>query len=369
VKKAKVFAKKYDTSHKKSDIFAIKFSKVLDIDGKSGNNTQASGEGCVHTWFSRKLTKARPRDRNPILKNLTLGILTTLTMALGISAQAQTLRGSQASVERQNSLAVAYGFTFVRTAQQMSNLINGGQLVKVSRTRYMDLHDVSFPYARAGVKLFIDRLSSQYYSACGEKLTVTSLSRPIDQQPANAAQRSVHPAGMAVDLRIPSGRQCRSWLERTLLSLEGKGVLDVTRERRPPHYHVAVFVESYENYVASMTGGTSQYVVRRGDTLSEISNLTGVSVAELRSANGLRGDLINVGQTLQIPATSSGGAASAGSSEIARVTQVSHKVRKGDTLWRIGNRYGTSVSRIMMENELDNDMLQVGQVLQISTSR
>jgi LysM repeat protein len=288
---------------------------------------------------------------------------------LGVSAQAQTLRGSRASVEKQNNLAVAYGFTFVRTAQQMSRLVNGGQLVKVSSTRHMELHDVSFPYARDGVRLFVNRLSAQYYSACGEKLTVTSLSRPIDQQPPNAASRSVHPAGMAVDLRIPSKRQCRGWLERTLLSLEGKGVLDVTRERRPPHYHVAVYVENYESYVASMTGGTSQYVVRRGDTLSEISDLTGVSVAQLRSANGLRNDLIRVGQTLQIPASASSDTAGPGGSQIARVSQVTHKVRKGDTLWRIGNRYGTSVARIMMENELDDDLLRVGQELQISASR
>jgi len=302
------------------------------------------------------------------VRTLALGMLTVCSLALGMSAQAQSLRGSSASVEKQNSLAVAYGFTFVRTAQQMSRLVNGGQLVKVSSTRHMNLHNVSFPYARDGVRLFVNRLSAQYYNACGEKLTVTSLSRPIDQQPPNAASRSVHPAGMAVDLRVPSKRQCRNWLERTLLSLENKGVLDVTRERRPPHYHVAVFVESYENYVASMTGGTSQYVVRRGDTLSKISNLTGASVAQLRSANGLGSDMIRIGQTLQIPAVSSRSTANPSSTELARVIHITHKVRKGETLWQISNRYNTSVSRIMMENELDDDLLHVGQILQFTNS-
>ncbi|MCB1669804.1 MAG: DUF5715 family protein [Gammaproteobacteria bacterium] len=298
-----------------------------------------------------------------------LGLVTSLLLATGLSAQAQTLRGSQSSIEHQNSLAVAYGFTFVQTAQHMSRLVQGGQLVRISPTGSMELHDVSFPYARPGVKLFIDRLSNQYRSACGEKLTVTSLSRPIDQQPPNAAARSVHPAGMAVDLRIPRARSCRAWLERTLLSLEGRGVLDVTRERRPPHYHVAVFVESYESYVASMVGGTSQYVVRRGDTLSEISQLTGVSIAQLRAANGLRGDLIQVGQELQVPASAQQGTAISSSKELARVSYVTHKVRKGDTLWRIGTRYGTSVDRIMQENELDDDTLQIGQELRISATR
>ena len=300
------------------------------------------------------------------MRTLAIGILIVCSLSLGLSSQAQTLRGSQASIEKQNNLARAYGFTFVQTAQQMSRLVNGGQLVPVSSSRHMVLHNVSFPYARDGVRLFVNRLSAQYYNACGEKLTVTSLSRPIDRQPPNAASRSVHPAGMAVDLRIPSKRQCRAWLERTLLSLEGKGVLDVTRERRPPHYHVAVFVESYHNYVASITGGTSQYVVRSGDTLTRISNLTGASVSQLRSINGLAGDLIRVGQTLQIPAVSSRSTASPRSTEIARVISITHKVRKGETLWKISNRYNTSVSRIMMENELDDDMLHVGQILQFT---
>ena len=76
--------------------------------------------------------------------------------------------------------------------------------------------------------------------------------RPQNRQPANAASNSVHPAGMAVDLRIPDRGRCRSWLEQTLLSLEGSGVLDVTRERWPPHYHVAVFTTPYQNYVAAL---------------------------------------------------------------------------------------------------------------------
>jgi hypothetical protein len=54
---------------------------------------------------------------------------------------------------------------------------------------------------------------------------------------------------MAVDLRIPQDAAARQWLEETLLNLEAGSLLDVTRERRPPHYHVAVFPEPYEAYV------------------------------------------------------------------------------------------------------------------------
>src|SRR3712207_1728044 len=61
---------------------------------------------------------------------------------------------------------------------------------------------------------------------------------------------------MALDLRTPRRSSCRRWLENTLLSLESKGVLEATRERRPAHYHIAIFPTPYLNYVSKMTGDT-----------------------------------------------------------------------------------------------------------------
>jgi LysM repeat protein len=302
-------------------------------------------------------------------------------------AQAQTLLGSRATMERQNLAAVNYGYSFMQTSGEVMEHVAQGYLVKVAPNRHMDLHNVSFPYARSQVKLFIDRLSTQYHSACGEKLTVTSLTRPINKQPANASQASVHPTGMAVDLRIPPRGNCRSWLESTLLSLEKTGVLDVTRERNPPHYHVAVFTEDYASYVAGVDNQTegqgraaSEYTVRRGDTLSVIATRTGTTIQTLRAANGLRGDLIRAGQKLQIPGEAATPAQAASAQalqvavaepapvrQVAAVSQIMHQVRRGETLWRIASRYGTSVNSIRAENSLANDVLQVGQVLRLNT--
>ncbi len=44
-----------------------------------------------------------------------------------------------------------------------------------------------------------------------------------------------------------------------------------------------------------------RYVVRRGDTLSIISRRCGVTVAAIKRANGLRSDLIRIGQVLILP--------------------------------------------------------------------
>src|SRR5690606_3171723 len=74
-------------------------------------------------------------------------------------------------------------------------------------------------------------------------------------QPANAHRLSVHPAGMAIDMRVPARASVREWLQETLLELERAGVLDVTREYRPPHYHVALYPAEYRAYVTAMDLG------------------------------------------------------------------------------------------------------------------
>ena len=251
---------------------------------------------------------------------------------------AQSLRGSAASLDRQNEQAHAHDYTYLQTSSQVRRFVGAGLLVPVRDTDTYWLKDVSFPFARPEVKTFIDRLASQYRSACGESLVVTSLTRPQSRQPRNASPRSVHPTGMAIDLRRPSNPRCRSWLEDVLLSLEMRSVLEATRERRPPHYHVALFPNRYATYVSSLTrsvrpgeptvpaperteralvaveaaltgegtvtaadSGIATHVVRRRETLWEIARQHGITPAELRRANGLASTLIHPGQVLRIP--------------------------------------------------------------------
>ncbi|MXW66740.1 MAG: LysM peptidoglycan-binding domain-containing protein [Gemmatimonadales bacterium] len=219
----------------------------------------------------------------------------------------QSLRGSTSSLDRQNRVARAHDFTYIATPAQIERFVNAGYLVRVPASADYVLHDLSFPYARPEVNLFISRLARQYRSACGERLVVTSLTRPKNKQPQNASPRSVHPTGMALDLRRPDPK-CRGWLERVLLQLEGSGVLEATLERRPPHYHVAIFPQQYAAYVERITRAQQQYVagggryeVRPGDSLWEIARRHATTVPRLRSANNLSGSRIYPGQVLTLP--------------------------------------------------------------------
>lgn len=225
--------------------------------------------------------------------------------------QAQSLRGSTRSVDLQFRVALDHDFTFLQSPGQVERFVESGYLVRVRANRYFELRGVSYPYARPETRTFILRLSEQYLRACGEKLVVTSLTRPLSRQPNNASSRSVHPTGMAVDIRRTNNMTCRSWLESVLLSLEGAGVLEATRESRPPHYHVALFPQPYARYVENLSSETNTrvasadvqaYQVRRGDSLWDIARSHGTTVDRLKEENDLRGSRIYAGQVLKIPA-------------------------------------------------------------------
>lgn len=155
-------------------------------------------------------------------------------------------------MSRQHNIALDEELTFYKTPGAVLAEVSAGTLTPLEGNEDYRIANVSFAYAVPEVRMLVERLAAQYRSACGEQLVVTSLTRPKVRQPRNAHVLSVHPAGMAVDLRISERASCRSWLESTLLELEGKQVLDVTRERTPPHYHVAVFPTPYREYAAEL---------------------------------------------------------------------------------------------------------------------
>ena len=239
-------------------------------------------------------------------------------------ASGQSLRGSHASLVRQHQWAKVHELTFLGTPADVQRFVKKGVLVPLRGNGDYEVDDgASFPYTRPEVGLFVTRVGAQYRRACGEKLVVTSLTRPISRQPRNASRLSAHPAGIAVDLRISRKASCRQWLERTLIGLERAGVLEATRERRPPHYHVAVFPEPYAQHAGGVTVTTEPepapeavetletaeavkrtYRVRRGDSLWSIAVRNGLSVRDLRRANGMRSPRLRPGDRLLIPSAS-----------------------------------------------------------------
>ena len=96
------------------------------------------------------------------------------------------------------------------------------------------------------------------------------------------------------------------------------------------------------------------YTVQKGDTLYNIARMTGTTVGEIAKLNGIPDiDKIYAGQVLRLPVenTDSGD---------------EYIVQKGDTLWRIAKKYGVTVTDLINLNRLRNpDMLYEGQVIRI----
>ncbi len=298
-------------------------------------------------------------------------------MASTSPVAAQGLRGSRGSLDLQNRVAQDHDFSFLRTASQVQRFVTAGYLVKLVSNADFELHHVSHPYARPEVRLFVERLAAQYRRACGDRLVVTSLTRPDSEQPRNASDLSVHPTGMAVDLRLSTNRACRRWLEAVLVDLERARVIEATRERRPAHYHIAVFPRSYVRYVKSrqsmtqrtaLTSGEARtqgagppsptrYRVRSGDSLWSIARRYGTTIARIQRQNALASSRIYSGQVLEISVGD--GVASA---------PIRYHVREGDSLWNIARKHGTTVAEIRSTNALASSRILPGQVLDLPVS-
>lgn len=106
---------------------------------------------------------------------------------------------------------------------------------------------------------------------------------------------------------------------------------------------------------------TCVHVVQRGETLSLIAARYGTTVWAIARANSLYNpNYIWAGQRLVIPCGTCGGAPAVGGTYI---------VQRGDTLFSIARRYGTTVSALAAANGIRNpSLIYVGQRLWVGGS-
>ena len=109
---------------------------------------------------------------------------------------------------------------------------------------------------------------------------------------------------------------------------------------------------------SSGTGGTatSTYTVAKGDSLYSIAQKFNTTVDAIKNANNLTSNVLQIGQTLIIPGASGG-------STISTYTVV-----KGDSLYSIAQKFNTTVDAIKNANNLTSNVLQIGQTLIIPGS-
>lgn len=117
---------------------------------------------------------------------------------------------------------------------------------------------------------------------------------------------------------------------------------------------------------------TRQYTVRRGDTIGHLAIRFGVSQSDLKNANGLGGNILRTGQVLMVPGTEVAAetedivvreTAPEPVSEI--YIKKRYVVKAGDTLRGIANGFGVTVAEIKKASALKNDIINKGDILLI----
>lgn len=104
---------------------------------------------------------------------------------------------------------------------------------------------------------------------------------------------------------------------------------------------------------SSSVSTTTVHIVAKGESLSIIARKYSTSVGSIKRENGLKSDLIKVGQKLKVPGTSTAS------------DPAIHIVRRGESLSLIAQTYGTRVNAIKEANNLRSDRIKVGQKLNV----
>ncbi|MDD4407269.1 MAG: LysM peptidoglycan-binding domain-containing protein [Bacilli bacterium] len=120
------------------------------------------------------------------------------------------------------------------------------------------------------------------------------------------------------------------------------------------------FAQAVVNAVIEYTTGIpiysdNQYVVKSGDSLYLIANKFGTTVDAIMKLNNLTTNLLSIGQVLLIPQKET----------IETEEENVYTVVQGDSLYLIANKFGTTVDAIMKLNNLTTNLLSIGQVLLI----
>jgi membrane-bound lytic murein transglycosylase D len=128
----------------------------------------------------------------------------------------------------------------------------------------------------------------------------------------------------------------------------------------PTGRHYAVQISQNPKTSSSPEAPPARYRVRQGDSLWNIARKYGTTPKEIQSLNRLPSTRLSVGQSLRIP----GSSVPPPKKEVAE-KPTEYQVKKGDSLWNIAERHGTTTRAIQSLNNLNGTRLSIGQVLKI----
>jgi hypothetical protein len=190
-------------------------------------------------------------------------LLTLASLSFGAS-----LRGSRDSQKLQNKEADREKLSRLHDGE-LKKFETSGLLVKIPESAgvFVDSRlDPKQRYCRPWTAKFLRDYGRQYGDTFQDRFKITSAVRTVEEQatlrnrrynpnaaPAQGRLMSSHPTGSTIDISKNGMSAAElAWFREKLISLEEKGLIEATEERREPCFHIMVF-RAYANQTSRTT--------------------------------------------------------------------------------------------------------------------
>ncbi|MEJ2616443.1 MAG: LysM peptidoglycan-binding domain-containing protein, partial [Ignavibacteriaceae bacterium] len=167
--------------------------------------------------------------------------------------------------------------------------------------------------------------------------------------------------------RIRRGETLSELAERFSVSMSQIRVWNHLRSNRIiAGQTLTIYTDEHTSSLGDNTVKTSAninyYRVKKGDTIGEIAELYKVHTYDIRRWNHLRSNRIYAGKTLKIY---SDAAVNDLPENVSSKSLYVHRVKRGESLYSIAQKYDTSVKRLKYLNHIRSNKIVVGQKLKV----
>lgn len=202
------------------------------------------------------------------MRILFIVLLSSVYLFLPETHAGSILKGSVASLIKQNIEADQSNLTRIANAAELKQFKDLGLLVPIPQTPGVIIDprlDTQYRLVRPWTAKFLSKLGKSFKKRFGTNLQVNSAVRTIERQeeiarsnknaaPTEGDTRSSHLTGASVDIaKKPLTSTQRRWLRAQLKSLERNDLIEATEEHYQAVFHIMVFrrYESTKVRVAS----------------------------------------------------------------------------------------------------------------------
>lgn len=223
----------------------------------------------------------------------------------------------------------------------------------------------SIPYTRSikvgeTLTIFVPENQKDYYASLDKTTEITSKTNSNNSEKSALVYHRIRKGETLNQIASSYGvttDQLRDWNDINGNKIYVGRKLKIYTDGRVPN-------KSRTELISNTSTNLYKYKVKRGDSLSEIADKFGVSVAEIKKWNGLKGNSIAAGKTLKIFSSSS--SSSYGDITTKNSSNLTYyKVNPGETIGQIAEKFKVKISDIQNWNNLSGNKIIAGSRLKI----